>query len=79
MKEISATDAPIVMVNEFKDFGKYNIVYRNDKQIVHTEEIDYLTFLDLINDPNFRLVLESSTMRTWKKIRYRKQSLFDFD
>lgn len=78
MKEISPTEAPIVIINEFKEFGKYNIIFKNDKQIVHTEEIDYLTFLDYINDPNFILVLESATMRTWKKIRYRKQSLFDF-
>jgi len=77
MKEISPIEAPIVMVNEFKDFGKYNIVYKNQHQIVHTEEIDYYTFLSFINDPNFRLVLESATLRTWKKIRYRKQDLFD--
>ncbi len=77
MKEIPPIDASIVIINEFKEFGKYNIIYKNDKQIIYTHEIDYPTFLQFIKDPNFKLVLESATLRTWKKIRYRKQSLFD--
>lgn len=77
MKMLPPEEAPIVLINEFKEFGKYNIVFKNEKQIIHTEEIDYQTFIKFISDPNFRLVLESATMRTWKKIRYRKQNLFD--
>lgn len=70
-------DVPIIIVNEFKNFQKYNIVYRNDKELLHTEEIDFLTFQELIQDESFKLILESSTMRTWKKVRHQKKSLFD--
>lgn len=71
------SEAPIILVNEFKNFQKYNIVYKNEKEVLHTEEIDYQTFQSFIQDASFKLVLESATMRTWKKIRHQKKSLFD--
>ncbi len=65
-----------IIVNFFIKFNKYNIVYKSHNQVIETSEISKEVFENIIMDPSYKIILESSTVITYKKIKEQQLDLF---
>jgi hypothetical protein len=65
-----------VIVNFFIKYNKYKIVYKSHNQVIETSEISKEEFDNIIADTSYKIILESSTVITYKKIKEQQLDLF---